>query len=282
MRRSTVRTGLVATALLAASLTGTTLTASSAQAGVTVPRLRVDITVTKSAVTVSDDGFAPGNTILNIEATGAGGAIEVMQLHDGYTVEDLQADFPKVFRGKVGAIRRVDKNVEFYGGAFAEKGHSAKFATYLDAGDYLVANLDKGVYAEMSVTGTPQERALPTPTGTVNMRGDDRFGNPGERQHRGWMSTTNNTDEPHFVELSQVKRSTTKRMVHRWFAHGANGQPDFALDGFASTLVVGPAHTVLWQYHAPRGKYLEMCWWPSDEDGMPHAMMGMWALTVLH
>jgi hypothetical protein len=78
-----------------------------------------------------------------------------------------------------------------------------------------------------------------------------------------------------------VKASTTRQQVQAYFDSGAQGQPAWALKEMAGTLVVGPGHTVLWRHDVPRGKYVEMCWWPSKDDGMPHAMMGMWALTRL-
>jgi hypothetical protein len=34
-------------------------------------------------------------------------------------------------------------------------------------------------------------------------------------------------------------------------------------------------------YRLPAGRYLMMCFWPSKDTGMPHAMMGMWKLVQL-
>ena len=84
-----------------------------------------------------------------------------------------------------------------------------------------------------------------------------------------------------FIELDHVKASTTRKQVRRFFEHGANGNPTWALKGSGGTLVLSPGHTVYWKHRLPAGKYVEACWWPSDEDGTPHALMGMWALTRL-
>ena len=280
--------------LLTASLAGATLATGSAQAvsghravlsahpaARLAPAVHVRIAVSDHDVTRSRTMFRPGNTIFDVRSTGGRGALEVMRLGPHYTVKMLRSDFSGLFNGDVKAVRRVDRRVEFYGGAQVSKARTQSFATYLDAGRYLIADLDTGGLAWMRVVGHPMRRSLPQATGVVNMVGANRFGNPGTRQSSGWMRTTNRTDEPHFVDLDHVKASTTHQKVRKYLDSGAHGTPPWALKGEAGTLVVGPGHTVLWKYSLPRGKYLEMCWWPSDENGMPHAMMGMWELTHL-
>ena len=44
---------------------------------------------------------------------------------------------------------------------------------------------------------------------------------------------------------------------------------------------MSPGHTVIWRYHTSAGKYLALCFWPSNVDGGPHAFMGMWKLFHL-
>jgi hypothetical protein len=39
---------------------------------------------------------------------------------------------------------------------------------------------------------------------------------------------------------------------------------------------------MVWRYSYPRGKYLELCFWPSKEDGTTHAEMGMWNFITLY
>jgi hypothetical protein len=38
---------------------------------------------------------------------------------------------------------------------------------------------------------------------------------------------------------------------------------------------------MVWHYTFPPGRYLELCFWTSAEDGMTHAEMGMWAFVTL-
>lgn len=246
------------------------------------PPVVVHLTVTQDGLTRSRTGFRPGWTTFTVATRGPGGSVEVARLAPGYTLNMLRKDFKGLFSGDVKAVRRIDRKVDFYGGAPVRKSGTASFATRLDAGRYLVANLDKGTWTWLRVAGAPQARSHPRASGVVNMVPEDRFANPHRNGHSGWMRSTNRTDEPHFVDLGRVKATTTAKKVRAYMASGAKGQPSWALAAMAGTLVVGPGHTVFWSYDVPRGKYLEMCWWPSDTNGMPHAMMGMWHLTWLH
>ena len=98
---------------------------------------------------------------------------------------------------------------------------------------------------------------------------------------QGWMRTTNNAKEPHFVVLDHVKKSTTDP-GGSWTASWA-GPADFqAKDGAEiDTGVISPGHTFVWNYDLPKGKYLALCFWPSKVDGTPHALMGMFKLFHL-
>ncbi|GAB3776023.1 hypothetical protein FB382_004291 [Nocardioides ginsengisegetis] len=280
---------LASTALAGATLapTGAAATPAGAPAiqrpaGATqAPPVRVTITVAEDgSIRRSLTGFRPGATIFDIRSAGSG-SVELLRLHDGYSLKELQGDFGGIFNGNLKKIRRIDRNVEFYGGTFVEKGEAPSFATRLDAGQYYLVNLDRGTWRTLRVTGKVQQRWMPVSHGPINMVGEHDFSEPRRMHHSGWMRSTNKTDEPHFVELAQVKESTTAAKVRRYFASGANGDPSWALPGHGGTLVIGAGHTVAWSYDVPRGKYLTMCFWPSDENGMPHAAMGMWKLAHL-
>jgi hypothetical protein len=287
-------TAAAAALLLAASLTGTTLGTGSADAATgqatrdsatTASRAMgpvvVDVAVHPKRVTRSRTGFRPGYTMFHVRSAGGTGSVEVLRLRHGYTVKMLTKDFGGLFNGDLHAIRRIDRKVVFYGGTFVEKGEHPAFATWLDAGRYLVANLDKGTFTWRRVAGRPQHRTHPVATGRLNLYPDDRISAPVPNQHSGWMRSTNKTDEPHFIDLQHVKWTTTNKKVRKYFESGAQEMPPWALPEHAGTLVISPGHTVWWRYDLPRGKYLAACWWPSDEDGMPHALMGMWRLTKL-
>ena len=110
---------------------------------------------------------------------------------------------------------------------------------------------------------------------------DHRFQTPRLLPRSGWLQQTNRTDEPHFMDMIKVKSSTTRQQVRRAFAGHGPEHPKWILHNYPGTFVVSPGHTVVWLYAFPRGKYLEVCFWPSAEDGTSHAEMGMWNFITL-
>ena len=245
------------------------------------------------SLTLSDSNIRPGNTVFKVKNRGTRGLVQVLRLRNGYTLSDANNDIPQLFTDpptpdSIAAVNRVDKNIVFYGGMGAPKKPSdraSKWAVRIDKpGTYYVVNLDKNLLATLTVAGAPQKRALPHSSGRINAvsthhgRGND-FKAGKHNAARGWMSTTNKALEPHFVEVDQVKPGTKDKDVTRMF-HG--GPVVFVRHGgSANTGVISPGHRFLWAYHVPQGRYAAMCFWPSKRNGMPHAFMGMHAVTNL-
>jgi hypothetical protein len=86
------------------------------------------------------------------------------------------------------------------------------------------------------------------------------------------------TNSPHFLVLQHVKRGTTRHQVIR--ALNSNGAPRFILKDTVGTDVVSPGRSQTLSYKMPRGEYVEMCFFPDLQTGMPHALMGM--VRVVH
>lgn len=285
------RTGAAATALLlTASMAGLAASNGSAQASSTHPgaRARAVLTIpiknTKQGPVLSATTIRPGKTLFTITRNGSGGALEVLRLKPGYSLTQAMRDFGKLFTGNVAAVKRVDKNVVFYGGLPTPKtsGTTNQFGVDIDkAGRYYVVNLDKNKVATFRAKGSHQNRSLPATGGYLNMKGDESFSVPKSDPHKGWMKTTNNSTQPHFIVLQHVKESTRRADIKAYFDAGAQGRPPFQLAGETDTLVVGPNHTMVWKYSLPRGKYVSLCFWPDDTTGMPHAFMGMYSLLHL-
>lgn len=284
------RSRAAATALLlTASVTGLSATAGAAHATHTVPStahraastLTVNITSTKKGPVLDVQTVTPGNTLFSITRAGSGGSIEVLRLRAGYPLNQAFKDFQKLFSGDVKAIRRVDAGVVFYGGAPVLKGTASQIGMDLDkTGTYYAVNVDKGTLASFEVAGAAQSRSLPKPDATFNFLAGNTFGST-SLPKSGWLKQTNHAKEPHFMDFQQVKGSTTRAQVKKYFANGAKGRPSFGLPGHAGTLIVSPGHTIRWQYSVPKGKYVVACFWPSKKTGMPHALMGMWNLEQL-
>ena len=77
--------------------------------------------------------------------------------------------------------------------------------------------------------------------------------------------------------MSGVKPSTTPAMVRK--ALQSNGNPKFFTGQSLSFDVISPGVTVAIKGPVDAGRYLLDCFIPSETDGMPHALMGMWKLV---
>jgi hypothetical protein len=249
----------------------------------------ITITNKTGAVKLSDDTIRPGNTIFkvkNLDGKAAKGLIQVFRLRDGYTLGDAFADLPTLFSNApdVPTVNRIDDNIIFYGGMETKQNPSkvSEWAVKLGTpGTYYVANFDQQQLTTLTVKGALQKRGLPKQTGVINAAvGPHGVGNafkPGKNiATSGWMSTTNGAQEPHFVDLTQVKKGTTNADITAVFQGGPD--PSVKGGGSTGTGVISPGHRFLWSYDLPQGRYAVMCFWPSKTDGMPHAVMGMHAV----
>jgi hypothetical protein len=285
--------------LLTASVTGLAAFSGSAQATAqthtaarSAPTLTVKITSTSSGPRLSVDTIRPGNTVFKVYRGGAGGSMQLMRLKSGYSLKQAENDFGGLFTGNVKAVRRIDKNVVFYGGIdVPAKGVTKpnQWGTKVDAtGRYYVVNLEKNTLATLQAKGASQKRSLPATGGYVNMADDagaNVFKTPAVDPHKGWMKTTNRALEPHFVVLNGVQEATTDQDVTDYIAASAGNPsappPSWALPTGTETNVISPGHSFVWKYAVPKGKYIAMCFWPSKGDGTPHFDMGMFKLFHL-
>jgi hypothetical protein len=78
---------------------------------------------------------------------------------------------------------------------------------------------------------------------------------------------------------AQRRRRSTVRQVRR--ALRSQQQPPWLLKANTSTGVLSPNRREVFHYNLPAGPYLLLCYWPDDDTGMPHYLMGMWKLVNL-
>ena len=292
-----------ATALLLTATAGMAATGGAAEASGThhtgdraARTLTITIKSKAGGVKLSDDRFRPGNTVFKVknkDGKSARGLLQVLRLRPGYTLPEAFDDFGHLFDPpptNVPAVNNIDDNVVFYGGMSAPKkagGPAKKWAVKIDKpGTYYVVNLDKGVLTSFKVKGDRQRRALPRQDGSINPvtshnpAGND-FKAGKNNAASGWMSTTNKALEPHFVDIEQVKKGTKDSDLTALFE--GTGPPPFVKNGGkADTGLISPGHRFLWAFDVPRGRYAALCFFPSKDDGQPHAVMGMHAVFNLH
>jgi hypothetical protein len=283
-----------ATALLLTATAGMAATGGPAEASGThhsAARAKSLVITVKSKahkVKLSDDTIRPGNTVFrvkNIDAKQSKGLVQVFRLRKGYDLSQAFADFSQLFADpptadSIAAVNRIDNKVVFYGGmeAKGDKSTVSKWAVNLNKpGTYYVANLDKNNLTTLTVKGSKQKRAMPHQDGFINAEstkgGGNKFVAGKHNAAAGWMSTKNKAKEPHFVDVEQVKKGTKNSDITALF----NGGPNvFKKNGAATdTGVISPGHRFVWAYHLKPARFAVLCFWPSKDDGMPHALMGM-------
>ena len=246
-----------------------------------LPALAVHVQVGQHRITLSRNGFRPGNTVFNIHFSPARGhaAVQLVRLRQGYTFKEFGADLQS---DELSAIRRIDRQAIFYGGMPATRETPAHFGARLGAGSYWLFDFDTPRRVALRVEGSPQRRSLPETTGSIDMvmrHGMHRFATPTSLPSEGWLRQTNRTDEPHFMDMTNVKASTTRRQVRRAF--NGQGGDNWVIEEYPGTFLVSPGRSVVWRYTYPPGKYLELCFWPNGENGKTHAEMGMWNFVTL-
>jgi hypothetical protein len=271
---------------VAVAASGTILAATDAGAhpAAKKPALVIHAKVTKKTVKLDRESVRAGRITFEVNAPKGDHTLQVVRLHHGYTPDQLQADAGAgLDQGDVDAINRLDTKVTWLGGVEVRGGKSGEFSVTLKrAGEYFVADQNGEGAAVLTVKGSAVKRESANLTGTFTALDGSRWDAPKSVQHNGWIRLKNTSDQPHFMVLNEVKKSTTKKDVKQYFNSGAESEPEFGLKHFASSGVFSPGTNVNFHLqHVPAGKYLLMCFWPDKETGMPHAAMGMWRLVTL-
>jgi hypothetical protein len=206
--------------------------------------------------------------------------LQLARLHRGYTLRDAARDFRKVSKGNIKAIRRVDTNISWLGGASARPGRPGEFAVNLHASRVFVTDQDSNALTRLRVFGSAPSR--PTiPASSAITAFSYGFGTSKPILPKsGWTRRNNQSDQPHFVYFNRVKDGTTNHMVRRLIKH-PNTKPSWILKVNTTAEVISPQRLEVFHYDLPAGKYLIACFWPDDDTGMPHFFMGMFKLIRL-
>jgi hypothetical protein len=236
--------------------------------------------MTSSTIKLSDSTARAGQLTFKVTAGKGDHIFQLLKLHQGYTAQQAFADVNAAFKGDTDAIARVDKQITWLGGAEAKPGAPGWYQIKLKAGQYVAVDQNGGGLAPFTVTGSTQKRTAERTHGTITTFSYG-FRTDGNLPAKGWIKATNRADQPHFIELQQVKPGTTRAQIAKFFAKGGNGRPPWALKAATGLGVISPGKTVSWGLDLPKGDYVMMCFWPDLFTGMPHAAMGMFDLTTL-
>jgi hypothetical protein len=261
-------------------------TAAAHSAGSATAKGRVPTVVahmSKSAIHLSvGHTVHAGRVQFHVVSSEGGHTLQVLRLHKGYTLRQAKADINKAFGGDLDAIRRVDHRIGWMGGAPARVDHPGDFSINLPRGDLILIDQNNPTFFRLHVFGkTPARPRVPT-TSSITAFTYGFGTSPSTLPSSGWTRVGNVSDQPHFVVMQRVKDGTTPKMVRKFLKrHGLQGNPPWALKASTSTGVISPNHHQALRYDLPAGKYLLACFWPDDETGMPHILMGMWTLVRL-
>ena len=282
--------GAAALALLA---TGLVAIPSTAQASGNVPVVKLAVagnqaTISQATMRPGVVEFQVGNTFKIPGPQGGPDPLTVLRTDQLDLILSTlptvfsQSDDPAAGAASAAAMRTIRAAGTFYGGG-------AKGMTWqvrLPAGNYTVMGVQSTAMgmakaASFTVAGEPRPGAIHATQAAVRAVGavgENRwtFSQPGDRVVE-WLRFANAARELHFMDMSGVKPGTTDAMVKK--ALTSNKQPTFFTDVNLSFDVISPGVAVAIKGPIDAGDYLVDCFIPSEIDGMPHALMGMWKLV---
>jgi hypothetical protein len=201
-------------------------------------------------------------------------------------LESLQTVFadpeaPGAAAAAAQGMRTINGAATFYGGG----GKGTQLQVALPAGNYSVVGIPSAVFgltkpATFTVAGEPRAGALPATQATVRAIGpvgDNRWTFRQSGAPVRWLRFANASKEIHFLDMAGVKAGTTSADVRKAFTRP--GEPKFFTGEGLVVEVISPGVVVAVKARVAPGGYLLTCFVPSESDGMPHALMGMWKLV---
>jgi hypothetical protein len=292
MRRAIGAVAVGATAALIGAGAGVSVASPHASAaGPTTPTIQVTASGKHTFTVSGPTTFPAGQVELVLKSVKREHTADIVSLHQGYTFKDFRSDFKsfnkKEKQGKPKAaakfIRRIIKNVNFFGGLDSVGGQTEKGTIDLDnPGTYYLVNDTSTPKQASTLTVSPPAANPPAAqsSATVTALTKRRFGGAKTLPAKGTITFKNkSTESPHFLVLQHVKKGTTKKQVLKGLQ--SSKPPRFLRKGQGATDVVGEGRSQTLQYKLPKGQYVELCFFPDPKTGMPHAFMGMLRMVTL-
>jgi hypothetical protein len=207
----------------------------------------------------------------------AGQSVQIAKPKHGASVQTLLDDGMAL--NTKGDASGVERDFVALGGASVASG--SDFWQVLHAGTYYLVDtaaqsLTASDVAVLHVTGTTSTRAVPESPNEIHAIKDMVWAShPASIRHEGLLRFDNDSTDYHFAELIQLKPGVTRAQILQVLQ--SNGDPSTILQPNGadySTGVLSPGTSQLSTYDLPKGHYGLLCFWP-DENGVPHAVMGM-------
>ena len=245
-----------------------------------------------SHVRINHPVLHAGRVTFSVRSTNAAGDSDITLFRPkaGHTLNevfgDLAEEFSETPRTAAKGTRDLVHDVKTYGLADVSPARGALVTRSLRPGTYYLMDLGNPptsgppAVTRLSVKrhGGYRAKALHRHArATIKMTSADRFQVRGSMPAAGTVRVVNASDTLHFVSFQRVKPGTTDRQVQQYFASGgSSGPPPWALNSpTMGSDVLTPGKALKLTYRLHRGTYVLMCFVADDQDGMPHAFMGM-------
>jgi hypothetical protein len=261
-----------------------------AQAAGAIPQ--VDIAVSGLATTISQTTMRPGVVQFNVGPTfpipdEAGGGTDTISIVRTDALDQVLAALPGAFGDDPAAAAQTMRTVHalstWYGG-----GHEGDaWQVYLPPGNYYALGVQSTVLAgaqpvQFTVAGQPRSakihavQAALWATGPVGQN-QFKFVQLGKKPVN-WFAFRNAAHEIHFVDITPVAPKTNAADFQEALSSdpGNQGPPSWVRGEPFAFDVVSPGVRVAIKHTLAPGRYLADCFIPSETDGMPHALMGMY------
>lgn len=243
----------------------------------------VDVRVTPGHKVILPDEIAPGVTKFVIDAPQRS-SFQLVRPAAGYTRIEATRDVRRgLEQGRLPALRRFERNVTLLGGVTSRSEQSGRVWVDLTPGKYWALDTEADLRARLlnkfRVRGTPSSALVPEAS-TIRAVEEHRWaGTPKSIPHRGRLTFRNDDSDNHFVIMVKLRRGQRMDDVRRWIRQiqrGNETRPPFDFRHEADSGVLSPGEEMTMAYRQPEGRYALLCFWPdADDDGMPHAFMGM-------
>lgn len=256
----------------------------------------VDIAVSGDQATISQSTIRPGVVEFHVGSTftipGDQGGPDTLSIVRTDRLNDVLALLPAVFGGDPGnpaalaaaaqSITAIHAMTTWFGGA--DKG--GVWQVKLPPGNYYALGVQSTAMgmakpAAFTVAGAERPGVVHATQATVRAVGPVgnnkwMFTQVGSQPIQ-WLRFTNAAHELHFMDMTGIKPGTTSAQVKAGIASGA--PPKWAIGPDISFDVISPGVSVAIKTAVPAGTFLVVCFMPSEADGMPHAMMGMYKIV---
>jgi hypothetical protein len=284
------------TAILAASAAATALVAVGGGVASGTPHAQSKLIATPKLVVTISKGlyhvkgprhFSAGRVDVVLHAKKGEQEVGFARLHKGYTFAEAKKDYNAAQAQSPAALKalnRIVRHVTFYGGIDSGNGHTTVSGSVVlpKAGTYYVLDDENGPFTaspvKLHVSKRQGSRVTPKTSGLAKAITAKRWRGSPTLPADGTIKVKNaSTNSPHFLALFQVKKGTTRKEVIKALNSSSQGPPPFALrhGGSTGTDALSPGISQTLTYSLPKGTYVEACFFPDLQTGIPHALMGM-------